>query len=121
MTDGEICDVSMYAAAHLMHRWCWGREDINLICPIEQYTEEQGIRESQSLYSLQLENEALVTRLASLQEDKWRLEERVVMLEQSGAEMAEELVIKSRLIQTHVIETGAKRERRGSGAAGAVR
>ena len=43
------------------------------------------------------------------------------MLEQSGAEMAEELVIKSRLIQTHVIETGAKRERRGSGAAGAVR
>ena len=56
----------------------------------EQYTEEQGLRESQSLYSLQLENEALVTRLARLQEDKWRLEERVVMLEQSGAEMAED-------------------------------
>jgi len=87
----------------------------------EQYTEEQGLRESQSLYSLQLENEALVTRLARLQEDKWRLEERVVMLEQSGAEMAEELVIKSRLIQTSLIETGARRERRGSGAAAAVR
>ena len=87
----------------------------------EQYTEEQGLRESQSLYSLQLENEALVTRLARLQEDKWRLEERVVMLEQSGAEMAEELVIKSRLIQTSLIETGARRERRGSGAAVAVR
>ena len=86
----------------------------------EQYTEEQGSGSSQSLNSLQLENEALVSRLARLQEDKWRLEERVAMLEQSGAEMAEELVIKSKLIQTHVIETGARRERRGSGAAAAV-
>ena len=86
----------------------------------EQYTEEQGSGSSQSLNSLQLENEALVSRLARLQEDKWRLEERVVMLEQSGAEMAEELVIKSKLIQTHVIETGARRERRASGAAAAV-
>lgn len=86
----------------------------------EQFSEEQGSGSSQSLNSLQLENEALVSRLARLQEDKWRLEERVVMLEQSGAEMAEELVIKAKLIQTHVIETGARRERRGSGAAASV-
>lgn len=86
----------------------------------EQFSEEPGSGSSQSLNSLQLENEALVSRLARLQEDKWRLEERVSMLEQSGAEMAEELVIKSKLIQTHVIETGARRERRGSGAAAAV-
>ena len=38
----------------------------------EQYTEEQGTGSSQTLYNLQLENEALVTRLARLQE--WRLE-----------------------------------------------
>ena len=30
------------------------------------------------------------------------------MLEQSGAEMAEELVIKAKLIQTHIIETGGR-------------
>ena len=86
----------------------------------EQYTEEQGSGSSQSLNSLQLENEALVSRLARLQEDKWRLEERVVMLEQSGAEMAEELVIKAKLIQTHIIETGARREGQGPGGAASV-
>ena len=37
-------------------------------------------------------------RVAGLQQEKWALEERLVMLEQSGAAMAEELVTKSELV-----------------------
>ena len=33
-----------------------------------------------------------------LQQEKWALEEKLVMLEQSGAAMADELVIKSELV-----------------------
>jgi len=55
-----------------------------------------------------------VSRLARLQEEKWLVEERVVMLEQSGAEMAEELVTKTRLIQQHCMDTGARRLQTGA-------
>ena len=37
-------------------------------------------------------------RVAMLQQEKWALEEKLVMLEQSGAAMADELVIKSELV-----------------------
>ena len=37
-------------------------------------------------------------RVAGLQQEKWALEEKLVMLEQSGAAMADELVIKSELV-----------------------
>ena len=57
---------------------------------------------------MQLENEALVSRVAGLQEDKWRLEERLSMLEQSGAEMATELVTKSELIQRYCMDSGRR-------------
>ena len=57
---------------------------------------------------MQLENEALVSRVAGLQEDKWRLEERLSMLEQSGAEMATELVTKSELIQRYCMDAGRR-------------
>ena len=36
--------------------------------------------------------------MAGLQQEKWALEEKLVMLEQSGAAMADELVIKSELV-----------------------
>ena len=39
-------------------------------------------------------------RVAGLQQEKWALEEKLVMLEQSGAAMADELVIKSELVMT---------------------
>ena len=55
-----------------------------------------------------------MSRLARLQEEKWLVEERVVMLEQSGAEMAEELVTKTRLIQQHCMDTGARRLQTGA-------
>ena len=58
---------------------------------------------------VQQENDALLTRVARLQEDKWMLEEKVTMLEQSGAQMAEEIVAKSKLIQQFCIETGNRR------------
>ena len=45
-------------------------------------------------------NQALVERVAGLQQEKWALEEKLVMLEQSGAAMADELVIKSELVIT---------------------
>ena len=40
-------------------------------------------------------------RVAMLQQEKWALEEKLVMLEQSGAAMADELVIKSELVNIH--------------------
>ena len=43
-------------------------------------------------------NQALMERVAGLQQEKWALEEKLVMLEQSGAAMADELVIKSELV-----------------------
>ena len=52
------------------------------------------------------ENDALLSRVAKLQEDKWMLEEKVSMLEQSGAQMAEELVTKSKLILQHCMGSG---------------
>ena len=42
-------------------------------------------------------------RVAMLQQEKWALEEKLVMLEQSGAAMADELVIKSELVNIHCI------------------
>ena len=42
--------------------------------------------------------QALMERVAGLQQEKWALEEKLVMLEQSGAAMADELVIKSELV-----------------------
>ena len=43
-------------------------------------------------------NQALMERVAGLQQEKWALEEKLVMLEQSGAAMADELVTKSELV-----------------------
>ena len=37
------------------------------------------------------------------------MEEKLAMLEQSGGEMAEELVSKTKLIQQYCMDTGAKR------------
>ena len=42
-------------------------------------------------------------RVAMLQQEKWALEEKLVMLEQSGAAMADELVIKSELVNIHLM------------------
>ena len=44
--------------------------------------------------------QALMERVAGLQQEKWALEEKLVMLEQSGAAMADELVVKSELVNT---------------------
>ena len=44
-------------------------------------------------------------RVAGLQQEKWALEEKLVMLEQSGAAMADELVTKSELVSNYVFET----------------
>jgi len=54
------------------------------------------------------ENDTLLSRVAKLQEDKWMLEEKVTMLEQSGAQMAEEIVTKSKLILQHCMGSGNK-------------
>ena len=48
-------------------------------------------------------NQALMERVAGLQQEKWALEEKLVMLEQSGAAMADELVIKSELVMMFLV------------------
>ena len=50
-----------------------------------------------------------MARLAKLQEEKWNLEERLAMLEQSGAGMADEIVAKTKLIQQYCMEAGGRR------------
>lgn len=64
---------------------------------------------AESIQNLNQENEALMARVAKLQEDKSNLEERLAMLEQSGAGMADEIVAKSKLIQQYCMETGSRR------------
>jgi len=64
---------------------------------------------AESIQNLNQENEALMTRVAKLQEEKSNLEERLTMLEQSGAGMADEIVAKSKLIQKYCMESGGRR------------
>jgi len=73
----------------------------------EQYNEDTA--PAQNLGLVQLENEALVSRVAKLQEEKWQMEERLTMLEQSGAEMAQEIVSKTKIIQQYCMDSGSKR------------
>eukprot|EP00092_Neocalanus_flemingeri_P031075 GFUD01033755.1.p1 GENE.GFUD01033755.1~~GFUD01033755.1.p1 ORF type:complete len:808 (+),score=275.25 GFUD01033755.1:59-2482(+) len=63
----------------------------------------------ESAQHLNQENEALLARLAKLQEEKWNLEERLTMLEQSGAGMADEIVAKTKLIQQYCMDSGSRR------------
>jgi len=48
-------------------------------------------------------------KLKIFQEEKWSLEERLTMLEQSGAGMADEIVAKTKLIQKYCMEAGGRR------------
>lgn len=58
--------------------------------------------------AVQQENDVLLGRLADLQQDKWRLEERVLMIEQSAAAMADEICRKNELIQFYCMEAGGR-------------
>ena len=53
---------------------------------------------------LAAENGRLVSRLAQIQQDKWRLEERVSHLEESNAAMADEMVRRGQLIQFYCMD-----------------
>jgi len=61
------------------------------------------------LQNLTQENEMLMAKVAKLMEEKSDLEERLAMLEQSGAGMADEIVAKSKLIQQYCMEAGSRR------------
>ncbi len=50
------------------------------------------------------ENSRLVNRLATMQQEKWRLEERVLHLEETNAAMADEMVKRGKLIQHYCME-----------------
>lgn len=50
------------------------------------------------------ENSRLVNRLATMQQEKWRLEERVLHLEEANAAMADEMVKRGKLIQHYCME-----------------
>jgi hypothetical protein len=53
---------------------------------------------------LEQENDTLLSRIISLQEEKWVLEEKINHLEQCSAAMAEDLIHKKALIQYYCIE-----------------
>ena len=50
------------------------------------------------------ENARLVARLATMQQDKWKLEERVLHLEETNSAMADEMVKRGKLIQHYCME-----------------
>lgn len=54
---------------------------------------------------LTVENSRLVARLATLQQEKWRIEERVSHLEENNATMAQELINRGKLIQHYCMDT----------------
>ena len=60
------------------------------------------------------DNETLLAKVAVLQEEKWLLEERLAMLEQSGAGMADEIVSKSRVIAQYCMQAGGRGAARAS-------
>lgn len=51
------------------------------------------------------ESRDLLNRIATLQQEKWSLEEQVRLLEESAGGMAEELIDKTKLIQQYVQHT----------------
>jgi len=54
---------------------------------------------------LMTENSRLVARLATMQQEKWRIEERVSHLEESSAAMADELMKRGKLIQHYCMDS----------------
>jgi len=59
----------------------------------------------QSAPDLMVENSRLVARLATMQQEKWRIEERVSHLEENSATMAQELINRGKLIQHYCMDT----------------
>lgn len=58
----------------------------------------------QSAPDLMVENSRLVARLATMQQEKWRIEERVSHLEENNATMAQELINRGKLIQHYCMD-----------------
>ncbi|XP_046449997.1 GRIP1-associated protein 1-like [Daphnia pulex] len=68
-------------------------------------SEKNGSRsEGEQPPDLTNENARLVNRLATMQQEKWRLEERVLHLEETNAAMADEMVKRGKLIQHYCME-----------------
>lgn len=61
----------------------------------------EGVSEQPDLSN---ENARLVARLATMQQEKWRLEERVLHLEEANAAMCDDLVNRGKLIQHYCME-----------------
>ena len=55
--------------------------------------------------SLEQEHSALVNKVASMQQEKWDMEEKVSHLEMSTAAMAEDLIQKTKIIEHYVMES----------------
>jgi len=67
--------------------------------PLEQVEEHQ-----KEFFQVVQENETLLARVAKLQETVWSLDEKLLMLESSGAGMAQELFNKSKLITNYCMD-----------------
>lgn len=84
------------------------------ISPLPNSSTDQSPEEPSSVSIQQQENEVLMARLAIAQEQKWTLEERLSMLENSSSAMADDLVRKTALIQHYCMEKGDSGGRRTS-------
>lgn len=51
--------------------------------------------------------QTLLDKIATLQQEKWQLEEKVNHLESTGASLAEDVIQKSAIIQNHFMENKA--------------
>jgi len=78
---------------------------------------EKGVQDgSEGGHGAALETDLLLERIAAIQQEKWGLEERLNMVEQSGAAMAEEIFRKNTLIGFYCMEAGREGRRVGQPA-----
>jgi len=67
--------------------------------------QESNMNHGTSANNKHPETDLLLEKITALQQDKWKLEENLSMLEQSGAAMADEIVRKNNLIQFYCMDS----------------
>lgn len=78
----------------------------------EKDVELRSVHENESVSSfnaLEHENEDLVAKISELQRSNWELQERIQLLEEGNAVLAEDLVNKSAIIEQYVKDKAGKK------------
>ncbi|XP_071815812.1 GRIP1-associated protein 1-like isoform X2 [Apostichopus japonicus] len=80
-----------------------GTKDASDYSPLQERVNNSPGAPNTNAVSLSEETTELISRLTEIQQENWRLEEKVRHLEESNSCMAEDLLRKSAIIETHVM------------------